>query len=110
MCASSLSVVLVFISSSALLVALPDVSADLDASALQSSWVLLSYMLTTTTLILVFGRIADLVGRRRLYLAGILVFLVASLACGFAPDAAVLIGARLVQGVGAAAIVTNTTA
>ncbi len=110
LCASSLSVVLVFISSSALLVALPDVSADLDASALQSSWVLLSYMLTTTTLILVFGRIADLVGRRRLYLAGILVFLAASLACGFAPDAAVLIGARLVQGVGAAAIVTNTTA
>ena len=110
LCASSLSVVLVFISSSALLVALPDVSADLDASALQSSWVLLSYMLTTTTLILVFGRIADLVGRRRLYLAGILVFLVASLACGFAPDATLLITARLVQGVGAAAIVTNTTA
>jgi len=110
LCASSLSVVLVFISSSALLVALPDVSRDLDASALQSSWVLLSYMLTTTTLILVFGRIADLVGRRRLYIAGILVFLLASLACGAAPDAAVLLAARLVQGVGAAAIVTNTTA
>lgn len=110
LCASSLSVVLVFISSSALLVALPDVSRDLDATALQSSWVLLSYMLTTTTLILVFGRIADLVGRRRLYIAGILVFLLASLACGVAPDAAVLLAARLVQGVGAAAIVTNTTA
>ncbi|NQX11590.1 MFS transporter [Microbacteriaceae bacterium VKM Ac-2855] len=67
-------------------------------------------MLSTTTLILVFGRIADIVGRRRLYILGILVFLIASLACGLAPNAGLLIAARLVQGVGAAAIVTNTTA
>lgn len=67
-------------------------------------------MLSTTTLILVFGRIADIVGRRRLYIAGILVFLIASLGCGFAPSAGMLIAWRLLQGVGAAAIVTNTTA
>ncbi|NQX28201.1 MFS transporter [Microbacteriaceae bacterium VKM Ac-2854] len=107
---SSLSVVLVFINSSALLIALPQLSRDLSATGAESSWVLLSYMLSTTTLILVFGRIADIVGRRRLYILGILLFLLASLACGFAPNAGLLIAARLVQGVGAAAIVTNTTA
>lgn len=102
--------VLVFLNSSALVIALPDVSRDLGATGTQSSWVLLAYMLSTTTLILVFGRIADIVGRRRLYIAGIVVFLLASLACGLAPNAGFLIAARLVQGVGAASIVTNTTA
>ncbi|MFB2586834.1 MFS transporter [Herbiconiux liukaitaii] len=107
---SSLSVILVFINSSALLIALPQLSRDLGATGAQSSWVLLAYMLSTTTLILIFGRIADIVGRRRLYILGIAVFLVASLACGLAPTAGLLIVARLVQGVGAAAIITNTTA
>jgi EmrB/QacA subfamily drug resistance transporter len=102
--------VLVFINSSALVIALPDVTRDLGASTIQSTWFLLSYMLTTTTLILVFGRVADLLGRRTLYISGIVVFLVASVACGLAPDPVVLIIARLVQGVGAASIVTNTTA
>jgi EmrB/QacA subfamily drug resistance transporter len=107
---SSLSVLLVFINSSALIVALPDVSRDLSASGAQASWMLLTYMLATTSLILVFGRIADLVGRRRLYLLGIVAFLLATLACGFAPTADLLLAARVLQGIGAAAIITNTTA
>ncbi|MBF4621163.1 MFS transporter [Clavibacter sp. VKM Ac-2542] len=107
---SSISVVLVFLNSSALVIALPDMSRDLRASGSEASWVLLSYMLSTTTLILVFGRSADLVGRRRLYIAGIAVFLLASLACGLAPTAPLLIAARVLQGVGAASIITNTTA
>jgi EmrB/QacA subfamily drug resistance transporter len=108
--ATSLSVVLVFINSSGLSIALPSLTRDLDASSTQVTWVLLVYMLATTTLILVFGRVADILGRRRLYLAGIVVFMLATLGCGLAADPAFLIAMRLVQGVGAAAIITNTTA
>lgn len=108
--ATSLSVVLVFINSSGLAIALPNLSRDLDASASETTWVLLSYMLSTTTLILVFGRVTDIVGRRRLYILGIVLFMLATLACGLATDAVFLIVMRFVQGIGAAAIITNTTA
>ena len=108
--ATSLSVVLVFINSSGLAIALPEMTSDLKASPTQTMWVLLIYMLATTTLILVFGRVADILGRRRLYIAGIVVFALATLACGLAPTPDFLIAMRLVQGVGAAAIITNTTA
>ena len=77
--ATSLSVVLVFINSSGLAIALPSLTRDLDASTTQTTWVLLVYMLATTTLILVFGRVADILGRRRLYLAGIVIFMLATL-------------------------------
>jgi len=107
--ATSLSVILVFINSSGLAIALPSLTRDLKASTIQSTWVLLIYMLATTTLILIFGRVADILGRRRLYLIGIVVFMVATLACGLAVDPVFLIAMRLVQGVGAAAIITNTT-
>ncbi len=108
--ATSLSVVLVFINSSGLAIALPNLSRDLDSTASQTTWVLLSYMLSTTTLILVFGRVTDIVGRRRLYILGIVLFMLATLACGLATDATFLIVMRFVQGIGAAAIITNTTA
>jgi EmrB/QacA subfamily drug resistance transporter len=108
--ATSLSVILVFINSSGLAIALPNLSRELDATASETTWVLLSYMLSTTTLILVFGRVTDIVGRRRLYILGIVLFMIATLACGLATDAVFLIVMRFVQGIGAAAIITNTTA
>jgi len=107
---TSVTVVLVFLNSSSLNVALPALSRDLDASATQSSWFLLSYMLVTTALILVFGRLADLFGRRRLYIGGIVVFAVGTLACGLAPTADLMIAFRFVQGIGAASVITNNTA
>ena len=67
-------------------------------------------MLVNTILILAFGRLADIVGRRRLYLFGLGTLTAASLACGFAPNIVVLDGLRGVQAIGAAAIITNTTA
>jgi EmrB/QacA subfamily drug resistance transporter len=91
-------------------VALPTVARHFRATATEASWMLLSYMLVSTGLIVVFGRLADIVGRRRLYLAGLAVFTVAGLACGFATSAVELDATRAVQAVGAAAIVTNTTA
>ncbi|MFC0411038.1 MFS transporter [Roseomonas elaeocarpi] len=107
---TTLGVMLVFINSSTLNVALPVVSRHFGATPGQASWILLSYMLVNTIFILVFGRLADLIGRRRLYLLGLAVFVLGGCACGFAPSANWLIAFRVVQAIGGAAIITNTTA
>ncbi|RZS89651.1 EmrB/QacA subfamily drug resistance transporter [Motilibacter rhizosphaerae] len=107
---TSLGVILTGLNTSTLDVGLPAVSRHFGASPAQASWFLLAYMLVNTTMILVFGRVADLVGRRRLYVTGLAGFTLASLACGAAPTAGALIAFRAVQAVGAAAIITNTTA
>ncbi|BEP11781.1 MFS transporter [Acidothermaceae bacterium B102] len=107
---TSLGVILTGLNSSTLDVGLPTVSRHFDASPTQASWFLLSYMLVNTALILLFGRLADMIGRRRLYIAGLAVLTLGSLGCGFAPSANALIVLRAVQAVGAAAIITNTTA
>lgn len=107
---TSVTVILVFLNSSGLVVALPSMTRDLAATPVQATWFLLSYMLVTTALILVFGRLADLFGRRPLYLAGVAVFLVATLVAGLAPSAELFIVARFIQGVGAASVITNNTA
>ena len=91
-------------------VALPVVARHFSASATQASWIVLSYMLVNTILILVFGRVADIIGRRRLYLAGLTILTGSSVLCGFAPSAVALAVFRALQAVGAAAIITNTTA
>ena len=98
------------VNTSTLDVALPTVARHFTATATEASWMLLSYMLVNTGLIVAIGRLADIVGRRRLYLAGLAVFTVAGLACGFATNAVELDLMRAVQAVGAASIVTNTMA
>jgi EmrB/QacA subfamily drug resistance transporter len=107
---TSLGVLLAGTNTSTLDVALPVVARHFHASATQASWIVLSYMLVNTVLILVFGRIADIVGRRRLYLTGLATLTAASVLCGFAPNATVLSVFRALQAVGAAALITNTTA
>ncbi|WP_432563636.1 MFS transporter [Kineococcus sp. SYSU DK003] len=108
--ATSTGVVAVFLNISGVNVALPTIARELGASAAQSSWILLSYMLVTTVLVLAIGRLADIVGRRPLYVGGYVVFTLATAVCALSPAPEVLIAARTVQGVGAAALVTNTTA
>jgi EmrB/QacA subfamily drug resistance transporter len=108
--ATSLGVLLSSANSSTLDVALPVVARHFRAGASAASWALLSYLLVYTALLLVFGRLADLVGRRRLYLLGLVTLTLASLACGFAPNMVVLDVLRGIQAVGAAAIITNVTA
>ncbi|MGW1213800.1 MFS transporter [Streptomyces sp. NPDC002499] len=108
--ATAVGVVAVFLNMSGLAVALPTIARELGAGPGQADWILLGYMLVTTALILVFGRIADLVGRRRLYLAGLVVFTVATGLAALSPTAELLIAARVAQGVGAAAVITNNTA
>jgi EmrB/QacA subfamily drug resistance transporter len=89
------------------LVALPSIGADLGFSEQGLQWVLSAYALTYGGLLLLGGRAADLLGRRRLFMAGVLAFTAASLLCGLAWSPAALLAARVVQGIGAA-IMTPT--
>ena len=91
-------------------VALPAIQRDLHLTAAGLEWVVSSYVLAFAGLLLAGGRLADAFGRRRLFLAGLVVFTAASLAAGLAGDATVLIAARAVQGVGAAMITPTTLA
>ncbi len=83
-------------------VALPSIRADLGISISELEWVVNAYALTFGVLLLSGGKLADLLGRRRMFVAGLVVFTAASLWCGLADSAASLIAARSVQGVGAA--------
>ncbi len=84
------------------IVALPSIGAGLRFSAQGLQWVLSAYALTFGGLLLLGGRAADLLGRRRVFIAGVLLFTAASLVCGLAWSPAALLAARVVQGAGAA--------
>jgi EmrB/QacA subfamily drug resistance transporter len=84
-------------------VALPAIQSDFDLRPANLTWITNAYMIAFGGLLLLFGRLGDLFGRRKIFLAGLTLFTLASIACGLAPSAAALIVARFVQGVGAAA-------
>jgi EmrB/QacA subfamily drug resistance transporter len=98
---------MVVLDATIVLVALPSIQADLGFSEQGLQWVLSAYALTFGGLLLLGGRAADLLGRRRLFMTGVLLFTAASLMCGLAWSPAALITARVLQGVGAA-IMTPT--
>jgi len=83
-------------------VALPAIRDSLHMSLAGLEWVVAGYALTFAAFMLTGGKLADLFGRRLVFMAGLTVFASASLACGLAPGGAVLIGGRVVQGTGAA--------
>jgi EmrB/QacA subfamily drug resistance transporter len=83
-------------------VALPAIRADLGFTEASLAWVVNAYMIAFGGLLLLAGRLGDLIGRRRIFLTGLAVFTLASLACGFAQNEAVLVTARFVQGAGGA--------
>ena len=87
---------------SSVLVALPVIGADLGLSGGALQWVVTTYVLMFAGCLLVAGRLADALGRRRVFAAGLGLFTAASLVCGLAPVAEVLVGARAAQGLGAA--------
>jgi EmrB/QacA subfamily drug resistance transporter len=84
-------------------VALPSIKDDLDFSQNDLAWVVNAYLIAFGGLLLLAGRLGDLIGHRRVFLAGLAVFTVASLLCGLAQSQAMLIGARFLQGAGGAA-------
>lgn len=109
---STLSVVclvstLIGLNMSTLTIALPTLTRHFEASALESSWLLLSYMVTNTAALLLVGRLSDTLGQRRLYLWGLGLFTVASVLCGLAPTVEILIGLRVLAAVGGAVLLAN---
>ena len=91
-------------------VALPTLARTFEAPFQQVQWVVLAYLLGVTALIVSVGRLGDIVGRRRLLLAGLAVFTAATVACGLAPSLPLLIAARAAQGLGAAVMMALTVA
>jgi MFS family permease len=85
-------------------VALPSIREDLGFSQASLAWVLNAYTLTFGGFMLLGGRLGDLFGHRRMFMAGIGIFTAASLACGLAQSQAFLVGARAVQGLGGAVV------
>jgi EmrB/QacA subfamily drug resistance transporter len=83
-------------------VALPSIQRDLGIDVSELEWVVNGYALTFAVLMLTGGKLADMLGRRRIFIVGLAIFTGASLACGLAGSASFLIGARIVQGMGAA--------
>src|SRR5204863_4880346 len=83
-------------------VALPSIQGDLGFSQSSLAWVVNAYLIAFGGLLLLAGRLGDLLGRKNIFMVGLAVFTAASLLCGLAQSQAVLIGARFVQGIGGA--------
>jgi EmrB/QacA subfamily drug resistance transporter len=91
-------------------VLLPRLELEFAASLSSVSWVAVAYLLAMASFTPIFGRLADMVGRKLLYAGGFLLFVIGSALCGFAPDLATLIVFRILQGIGAALIISNSIA
>src|SRR5436305_4630830 len=85
-------------------VALPSIRTDLGFSQASLAWVVNAYLLTFGGLLLLCGRLGDLLGRTEVFLTGLAAFVASSMLCGLAPTAGVLVGARFVQGASAAMV------
>src|SRR5579862_4514068 len=101
LCAASLMIIL---DGTIVTVALPSIQRQLGFSAVSLSWVVNAYLIAFGSLLLLAGRLGDLIGRKRMFLAGLAAFTVASLLCGLSPGPAMLIAARFAQGIGGAMV------
>lgn len=104
----SMAISLVIIDGTIVNTIFPAVIKDLALSSTQVQWVQESYVLVFASLLLVWGSVADRIGRRRLLVIGILIFIAASVWAGFSTDAASMIMARIVQGIGGAMVLPTT--
>jgi len=93
---------MIMLDNTVVFVALSSIQSDLHISQSELEWVVSGYALTFAVLMLTGGKLADMYGRRRIFIVGLAIFTASSLACGLATGAGFLIGARVVQGVGAA--------
>ena len=93
---------MIMLDNTVVFVALSSIQSDLHISQSELEWVVSGYALTFAVLMLTGGKLADMLGRRRIFIVGLAIFTASSLACGLATSAGFLIGARVVQGVGAA--------
>jgi EmrB/QacA subfamily drug resistance transporter len=106
---ASLGTLLGVLNASTLIIALPTIMVDLHTDLIGVMWVLISYMLIMTILAPAWGRLADIHGRKRLYVGGLAIFTVGSILCGLSADISQLIGFRIVQAVGGSLLISNGT-
>ncbi|MFY9578613.1 MAG: MFS transporter [Gaiellaceae bacterium] len=106
--ALGVSVFMIMLDNTVVSLALPTIQTDLKASLTQVEWVVNSYTLVFAVVLLTGGKLADFLGRRRIFVLGLVVFTGSSLACGLAGSGGALITARAVQGVGAALMMPAT--
>ncbi len=99
-----------FLDGSIVSLALPAIDDDLDAGVAGLQWIVNGYTLALAALILVGGSLGDRLGRRRVYVAGVVLFAAASVACAAAPTAELLVAARVVQGIGGALLTPGSLA
>ncbi len=104
----SLGVAMIIVDATIVNVAVPSIARDLSLSGTGTEWVNTIYALVFAAFLVTMGRLGDQIGRRKMYLGGLGLFLVASVLAGFAPSGETLIGARLLQGLGGAAILPTT--
>lgn len=95
---------------SAINIALPTIGSEFSATAMAISWVATAYLLTVAIFLIPFGRLADIYGRKRIFLSGIILFAFASLLCGLAPNINLLIFFRVLQAIGSGMIFSTSVA
>src|SRR5579885_649554 len=107
---TTIGILMASLDANILLIGLPTVVSDLHSSLIETMWIVLSYGLVTTCVLLSFGRLADMFGRVRLYNLGLVVFTISSLFCSFAQSGTELILFRIFQAFGAAFLFSNSAA
>lgn len=95
---------------SSITVALPAMAAQFHADAVTLGWITSAYIISAAVFIVPFGRYADIVGRKKIFLTGVLIYTIASVACACAPDETILIIGRFVQGIGGAMLFATSLA
>ncbi|MGC8704075.1 MAG: MFS transporter [Athalassotoga sp.] len=108
--ATSLGLLLGIMTGTALLIALPNIAEGLNAPMITIIWVLMSYMLATTVLVPSIGRVADMIGRKRLFVLGAAIFTIASLFAGLSQSGVELLVMRIIQAIGGSLMMANSTA
>lgn len=106
---ASLGTLLGVLNASTLIIALPTIMVDLNTDLIGMMWVLISYMLIMTILAPAWGRLADIRGRKQLDIAGLAVFTLGSILCGFSMNITQLIAFRIVQAIGDSLLIANGT-
>lgn len=107
---ASLASFLVPYTGSSITVALPAMASQFHADAITLGWITSAYIISAAVFILPFGKLADILGRKKIFLIGVLIFTVASLASAFAPTVTILLAARFIQGIGGAMLFATSVA
>jgi len=108
MVSSIMASAMAFIDGTALNVVLPSLQQSLNASGTDLFWILNAYLLMLAALIMIGGALGDKLGRKKIFMAGIFIFIVGSTTCGFAPDVNLLIAFRMLQGIGGALMIPGS--